>query len=159
MYPRDAAGRKRSGGNVIFSFPTGPFHRDAAACQAINGGKREILCLAIVPAQANEKSGIPRDLLLEVEARAVLERSGTVHGGDIRRDSGLRGETEGIGITAGIGVVQISEQPHRAWTGSERVAVLAFENVAAIAQQAPVKSQPIRLSWLGNAAIAHRPVA
>src|SRR5260221_13642241 len=56
-------------------------------------------------------------------------------------------------------MIQVSEQPHGAWTVSERVAVLAFEHVAAIVKHAPVESQPVRLSRLAGAAVTQRPGA
>src|SRR5262249_15204235 len=127
MHARDPARREGSGGDVGFPSPPGSFHGNTAARQAINGGEREVPGLAVVPAQTGENADIGPHLLFDAETCAVLDGPRTVYGSDIGSGSGLSGQAEGIGIIAGIGVIQISQQPNGAGTLPKRIAELAFE--------------------------------
>jgi len=119
MHARKSAGGEGSGSDIFFSPPGGSFERDSAARQPVDGREREVLGLAIIPAQAREEAGIARDLLFNVEARSVLESSWAVHGSDVRRGAGLRGPAQSIAVAAGVGVIQVPEQPDRAGTISQ----------------------------------------
>src|SRR6266571_4667259 len=113
MHARESGGRERRGGDIILSPPLRAFHGDPARGQTIDGREGKRLCLAVVPAEAREQADVARDFLLDVHAGSIFEGSDPPRSGNVRGGSTLRGKTESLGVSAGVGVIQIFQKTNR----------------------------------------------
>src|SRR5881394_917495 len=86
------------------------FHTDAERCRAVHVGEGPALVLAIAPAEAGENPHVADNLLLNVQAEAVLAAIGA-SSFDVSGTSRVFNRRL---VTAHVRPVQISEQPHRA---------------------------------------------
>ncbi len=100
-----------------------------------------------------------RQRLIEADAEAVFQRSILPGGVDIGDAAVLRGQPQRLGVAARIGAVKIAQHAQGTFAVSGAITPLAFEHIAAIAEQAAVEAQAVGDSRLGGARVAQRPVA
>src|SRR5262249_23315074 len=86
----------------------------AAECDSlINFRVRKTLVPSLVPADACERSHILAELLLQVQAKAVLDSPLFAMGGDIGLPVRAAEKSVGrVAIASHVGVVHIAEKPH-----------------------------------------------
>ena len=154
--PADCHGRP---GCIVRAIPTGARDRDPGVEQPVDGSECEAFGLAIVPAEAREHADVLSDLLLHVQAHAVLQGTDLPRSRHVGHAAGLAREGECFRVAAGIGVVQVSEQPHRPGMLRDLVADLLLERVAAIAEQPAVEAQAIGDLRFGYTRVTHGPGA
>src|SRR5271169_5312085 len=108
MRRRDAARHERRAGAVEAAMPARAFHVRAYFHPFVIFGVGERLMLAFVPAPASEGPDVRGDFLLEIEPKAVLDRSLLPSRCDIgRRSHVLQILLYGYFIIAHVGVIDV----------------------------------------------------
>src|SRR5262249_143059 len=131
--------------------------RNPQTRQPVHRGKYKAFCFAVVPSQPAEHADVSKNLLIGVHAETIFQRAYAPRCLYVRRCAGPFCQTNRIRVRPRIGVVHVAEQPHRAIVAASPDSDLAFENIAAVAEKAPIEPQPVGRLRHGCAAIPQGP--
>src|SRR6516225_6927683 len=98
-YPVD---RERTGRGIVGPSPGVALYRYAPACQPVDSGEGKAFGFSVVPPQAAKDADVFADLLIDADAKAVLERAHAPRRCNVRRGSSSLRETNRLGIVARV---------------------------------------------------------
>src|SRR4029077_15300803 len=114
--------------DVVLPFPEAAVQYDAAADRDVDLRERPGLGFAVAPAIAGEHADVRCDLLLDIQAEAVLLCAGAAGGRDVRGPVGEDGFPE----SAGPGSIQEAQHAQGAGVPPEFVPLLALYDHSAV---------------------------
>jgi hypothetical protein len=139
--------------------PTRSSNGDTSCGEPIDGGEREALGLAVVPAEASENADILRKLLLYIESETILQRSWLAYGCYIRPLTGLLAYTNGIAISTRASAILRTKNSDRTGMTGGFVTAFPLKHVGAISKQAPIEAQTVSYPRLSGAGVPEGPIS